>query len=379
MTTTTKNTRSVHQAHSFNGDGIFLPSVLFEQSNIADTDGEPRVIALIKQFLKELGWSVGTFRDDHGNGLQPRSLSATSGVVNFLVHQASFVREFRRELPGYNAVHLFTQSAVSFFRWTAPAILLARFYGKRILLSYQRNEVEIELERAGRWIVPLLRLCDKVYVPSDYQAGVLARRGIQAEVVPYAVDRDLFQARAIRSVQPRLIMTRSHQRRNNISCALEAYKLVKQKYPRAEMVIAGDGPLRQEIETLAVKHRLNGVTFTGEVSQKQLVQLLADADIYVNCSTIDGLPVSLLEALAVGLPIVTTNVGGIPEIITNDVNGLFVRPNDPAGLANRIIQLIETPDLVEKLSEQAKLSIMPYSWPQVKKKWIHPYVHLGRP
>jgi glycosyltransferase involved in cell wall biosynthesis len=184
---------------------------------------------------------------------------------------------------------------------------------------------------------------------------------------------DLFRPRKIDSVQPKLVVARSLEKRNNVACAIEAFALVKQKYPRAEMTITGDGSQCEELQRLATREKLNGVTFTGGVSHHELSRYFAEADVYVNASSIDGLPTSLLEALAVGLPVVTTGAGGIPGVINDSINGLIVRPNDPSGLADRIIRLVESPELVQQLSEQAKLSSRDYSLAHVKGKWSELY------
>jgi glycosyltransferase involved in cell wall biosynthesis len=184
---------------------------------------------------------------------------------------------------------------------------------------------------------------------------------------------DMFRPRKIDSVQPKLVVARSLEKRNNIACVIEAFALVKQKYPRAEMVIAGDGSQREELERLAAREKLNGVTFAGGVSHHELSRHFAEDDVYVNASSIDGLPISLLEALAVGLSVVTTGAGGIPGIINDGINGLIVRPNDPSGLADGIIRLVESPELVQELSEQAKLSSRDYLLAHVKGKWADLY------
>jgi glycosyltransferase involved in cell wall biosynthesis len=262
---------------------------------------------------------------------------------------------------------------MSFSRHVVPALVLGRFLGKRVVLSYHRNQAEAELERSGWWMLPFFRLCNSVVVSSEYVADLFAHYGLATKLIPPAVDMDMFRPRKIDSVQPKLVVARSLEKRNNIACVIEAFALVKQKYPRAEMVIAGDGSQREELERLAAREKLNGVTFAGGVSHHELSRHFAEDDVYVNASSIDGLPISLLEALAVGLSVVTTGAGGIPGIINDGINGLIVRPNDPSGLADGIIRLVESPELVQELSEQAKLSSRDYLLAHVKGKWADLY------
>jgi glycosyltransferase involved in cell wall biosynthesis len=351
--------------------------VLFVPPGALRNQYEPHYINLIKDLLRAKGWAVGVFPENIRSQPKSDTFFHYNGFIERLTNQTTFVRDLRRALFRYDTIHLFYLSATSFLHHVAPALCLGRFYGKRVILSYQRHEAEVELEKTVKWILPFLQLCDVIAVSSNYSAKVLAQHNIHVGVLPHPIDTNLFQPRTINRVQPKLMVTRAHEKRNNISCAIEAYKIVKQKYPRTEMVITGDGSQREELQTLAAKQKLNGVNFTGEMSQQQLARHFADADVYVNCSTIDGLPASMLEALAVGLPVVTTNVGGIGEIITDGVNGLLVRPNDPVGLADRLIELIESPELAAKLSENAKQSVQGYAWSQVQKKWLSVYDSLS--
>jgi phenylacetate-CoA ligase len=119
-------------------------------------------------------------------------------------------------------------------------------------------------------------------------------------------------------------------------------------------VIIGDGPQREGLEWLVESERTLGVTFTGQVSHDEVASQFAKSDIYLNSSTLDGLPLSLLEALSAGLPVVSTKVGEIPAIIQERVNGLLVENADPIVLADRIIELVEKPALVEKLSANSR-------------------------
>lgn len=352
--------------------------LLLVTAGLHGNQAESGHINVVMDFLIKKGWRVDAYIMNYFEESRQAGQLAEAGLFSKLTNGLTSMRNLARAIPRYATVHLFFLSEMSFFRQIAPALLLGRFFGKKVVLSYRRNQAEAELERTGRCLLPLFRICDTILVSSSYLAEVFSRYNVTVEVVPDGVDTDLFRPRTIDSVQPKIIVARSLERRNNISCVIEAFKLVKQKYPRAEMAIAGDGSQREELQRLVTREKLNGVTFTGSISPQQIARRFAEADVYVNTSTIDGLPTSLLEALAVGLPVLTTGVGGIPAVITDRVNGLFVRSNDPAGLADRIIELVESPELVHKLSEQAKLSARDYLWPHVKDKWVDLYRRLER-
>ena len=275
-------------------------------------------------------------------------------------------------------MHILVDLHTSFIRQVVPTIILGRFLGKQVVLSYYRNQAEIDLEQVFWWMGPFLHLCHRIVVSNDSTANLFLKYGINTVVIPPSIDSQLLEPREITSVQPKILVSRSLEKRNNMTCIIEAFGLVKQKYPRAEMTIAGDGPERPKLEEMVMHKRLTGITFNGPVQSGQLSRLYTEADLYINVSSIDGLPVSLLEALAVGLPVITTGVGGIPSVITDRKNGLFVNPDDPAQLAGTIIKLVESPNLVKSLSEQARLSISSQSIPGIKERWRSLYHSLNR-
>jgi glycosyltransferase involved in cell wall biosynthesis len=141
---------------------------------------------------------------------------------------------------------------------------------------------------------------------------------------------------------------------------LEAIVQVRKTHPTAQFKVYGDGPLRQELLTYASQLGLDGNTiFVGAFTQREeLSNIMAQTDIFVMSSILEGQPLGVVEAMAYGCPIVTTSVGGIPELIQDGVNGLLCAPGDPAGLAQNIRRLIEDPALRQRLGETARQSYL---------------------
>jgi len=277
----------------------------------------------------------------------------SKGSLSRLRLQLHTIQCLARKIPACKTVRITYNSGMSFFSEIVPAILIGRFFGKELILQYQSNKAEEELEDYGRGLHPFLKLCHRIEVTSEYTAHVFRRYNLSTSIVPLQVDPTLFSPRLIKSVQPRIISTRRHDRGNNLVGVIKAFRRVKQKYPRAELIILGDGPQRRWLEELVISERISGVTCTGYISHEETAKYFATADIYLNNATLDGLPLSLLEALSAGLPVVSTKVGDIPAVIQHGVNGLLIDNNDPPMIANSIIELVETPSLVAKLSSGA--------------------------
>jgi glycosyltransferase involved in cell wall biosynthesis len=139
---------------------------------------------------------------------------------------------------------------------------------------------------------------------------------------------------------------------------LEAVTRVRQAHPATEFTVHGEGSLREELLAYASELGLDGeAIFVGAFThRKELSRIMARTDIFVMSSILEGQPLGLVEAMAYGCPIVATRVGGIPELITDGVNGLLCDPGDSAGLAQSIRNLIEDPALRGRLGQAARQS-----------------------
>ncbi|MBU8934074.1 MAG: glycosyltransferase family 4 protein [candidate division Zixibacteria bacterium] len=258
-----------------------------------------------------------------------------------------------KSIPRYRRIRITYRSGANFFSEIVPAALLGRFFGRELILSYRSNRAEAELEDYGRGMQPFLRLFHRIEVPCDHAARVFRRYNLKATVVPPVVNDDLFSFCLRMIVQPRIVTARRLERGSNIVGLIKAFRFIKQKYPRAELTILGDGPQREWLEWFIDSEHIHGVTLAGRVSHEEVARHFTAADLYANASTIDSLPLSMLEALRAGLPVVTTNAGQISEIIDDRINGLLVPINDHHALADRIIELVKNPSLVTRLSEAA--------------------------
>lgn len=139
---------------------------------------------------------------------------------------------------------------------------------------------------------------------------------------------------------------------------LEAIAQVRATYPATQFRVYGDGVLREELLAYADQLGLDGKDiFVGAFTRREeLSQIMAQTDIFVMSSILEGQPLGMVEAMAYGCPIVVTSVGGIPELIEEGVNGLLCQPGDSACLAQKIRTLIEDPALRIRLGQAARQS-----------------------
>lgn len=130
------------------------------------------------------------------------------------------------------------------------------------------------------------------------------------------------------------------------------------KYINVELELIGDGPLRSDLIILAKKYDLlDTVRIRGKVSEEEKYQLLAESDIYVLPSLHEGMGIVLQEAMYAGLPIISTNVGGQNDLLTNGINAIMIEPQDPEALKMAILKLYEDKPLRTMLGNNNRESI----------------------
>jgi len=133
--------------------------------------------------------------------------------------------------------------------------------------------------------------------------------------------------------------------------------------------------LRAVANDLALDH----VTFAGRVHPDQMADYFASHDIYVQSPDIDNMPLSVLEAYASGLPVVSTDTGGVPAILTHGEHGLLAPVDDHAALAARVLLLLEQPGLACELAERARARCDEFQWHCVRDEWLSHYRQVRRP
>jgi len=277
-----------------------------------------------------------------------------------------------------DCMHVMANSGWSWQLYATPAIWIAWLNKTPVIVNYRGGEAEQYFSASLKWIKPTLNKSTAIIVPSDFLKNVFNKFGFVAQVIPNIVDfqRFSFSGRTnLKNINtPRLVVTRNLEKIYGIDTAIKAVSILKSKFPDIKLFIAGSGPLLEELSGLVAMLGLSSnVEFTGKLSPDEVVKLYANADIMLNPTTVDNMPNSVLEALAVGIPVVTTDVGGIPHIVENNQTALLVDVNDAEMMANRVEQLILDVDLFETLVLNGVRQVKKYAWDVVKHQWLDLY------
>lgn len=255
------------------------------------------------------------------------------------------------------------------------AVFFSFLSDKPLVVSIQYGEGDQRIARGRLGFINLafrliLSAASFVAAESSYLLKVSRAYGYrgEAQVFPNGVDEELFKSRSQSRAINRVVVTTSRLvPKNGVDILIRSMAEVRKKFSDIKCLIVGDGPERKKLEILVSGLKLEGnVAFLGAVAHFDIPRYLNQAMIFARPSRSEGMGNSFLEALASGLPIVGTPVGGIPDIITDGVTGLFCQAEDPQDLARKITELIENPELREKIVDEGKKVIKEkFSWESI--------------
>ena len=295
-----------------------------------------------------------------------------------LVTQLTYWPLLLKELRRADVVHVFSASYFSFLLAPLPAVIVAKLYGKPVVMNYRSGEAPDHLRRSAI-ARRVLRWVERNAVPSRFLQEVFAQFAIAADIIPNIVDVDRFAFRRRAPLAPKVLSTRNFEGLYNVACTLRAFALVQREHPDASLTLVGGGSQERALRELAGTLELRNVTFAGRVAPSDIWRYYADADIYLQTPDIDNMPASVLEAYASGCVVVATDAGGVPAILTNETHGLLVGCNDPEAAAAAVLRVLSDPALAERLADQARQACDRYRWASVRARWVALYRQLAGP
>jgi len=213
-----------------------------------------------------------------------------------------------------------------------------------------------------------------VVAPSEYMHESLQRKGMEVKFIPNFIPINDYTFKPRTQLAPRLLWVRSFHKIYNPELAIEVVSQLKSKYPSVHLTMVGpdkDGSLERCRELVKSKALEISITFTGKLSKQEIRSLAIEHDLFINTTTIDNHPVSVIEAMALGLVVVTTKVGGIPFLVTHEQEGLLVPSNDATAFVNAIERVLNNTDQAQKFQMRARTKVEQYDWAIVREHWIN--------
>lgn len=301
-----------------------------------------------------------------------RGLRAVFRLIPYLIH-------LWRAANKVQLFHIMANSGWAWHLYAAPAIWIAKFKGKPVIVNYRGGEAAVFFQKSFFWIKPSLTKTDMIIVPSGFLEGVFEERGFSSSIVPNIIDLSRFSAeREISNLNktnfPHIVVTRNLESIYDNATAIRAFRIVKDNFHNAQLTIAGVGPEKQMLEDIVSElHLQDAVTFAGRVDNDHMAELYRSADMMVNASLVDNMPISILEALASGVPVVTTDAGGIPFLVEHEKTALLVPKQDSSAMSDAMLQLLKDPSQAKKLCDEGLKSVQKYTWPVIKEQLLPIY------
>jgi glycosyltransferase involved in cell wall biosynthesis len=226
---------------------------------------------------------------------------------------------------------------------------------------------------SSKWLSQkLFKIAKTNVAPSHYLLEAFKKEGYKNIVfIPNTLQLEKYSFLARKNPLPKLLWVRSFSKIYNPEMALSILERLIHKGHKASLCMVGpekDGSLAK-CKQIA-KERNLPVIFTGGLQKEEWISKSKEYDIFINTTHVDNTPVSVIEAMALGLPIVSTNVGGIPFLIENGSDGVLVPPNAPDLFADAISELLSNADITNRMALNARKKVESFDWEQVKHSWI---------
>ena len=259
------------------------------------------------------------------------------------------------------------------------ASTLARRFGHRIVMHLHGGALPEFMARFPRWTRRVLARADALVAPSPFLARAVARHGWSASTIPNLIDLSAYSFRPRALVSPRLFWMRSFHTIYNPLMAVRVLARVRAILPEATLVMGGsnkgmESHVRAEAERLGVR---GAVSFVGFLDAAGKQREGAAGDVFLSTNRIDNTPVAIIEAWAMGLPVVTTDVGGLRDLIRDGETGLLVPDDDVEAMSAAIVRLTRDPHLAGRLSVNGRREAERCSWAEVGPQWQHLFNRLA--
>jgi len=272
----------------------------------------------------------------------------------------------------YDVLHVHTCSHWGFIT-TVLGVWAGRRLKKKVVVTYHGGGAEQFFSRHPRLVKKYLCQTDANIVLSGFLGNVFDKFQIPYTVIPNIVELEEGRFCPRATIEPKFISIRTLSPLYNIECIIKAFKVVKKACPSARLTIVGDGPSRDSLEQFVRSESIQDVTFVGRVDNARIYEYLNQSDIMLSAPRIDNMPVSVLEGFNAGLLVISSNVGGVPYMIEDEVNGLLFESNNSMALAEKMMWALSHQDESHNMIDNAKEVVKLYSWECVREKIFELY------
>jgi glycosyltransferase involved in cell wall biosynthesis len=248
---------------------------------------------------------------------------------------------------------------------------LCRILHLKYIPKLHGGDLPKRIERNPRLSKMIFNNAYRNIAPSSYLLEAFKDKGYTKLLcIPNTIELQNYPFKIRETISPKLLWVRSFSSIYNPEMAIMVFLDLKNEFPESTLCMVGpdkDGTF-SKIQSMAKQHNVD-VIFTGKLSKSEWVTLSEDYDIFINTTHYDNMPVSVIEAMALGMPVVSTNVGGLSYLLQNKQTAMLVGDSDVAGMANAIREIISNKALKDQIINNAYNLVREFDWETVKNKW----------
>lgn len=332
-----------------------MKNLLYIGNQLSQSDKTVTTIDTLSKLLSDEGFSIVT----------------TSGKKNKFLRLLDMLYQILKHRNWANYILIDTYSTQNFY-YAYLCSQLCRFFKLKYIPILHGGNLQNRLKNSQFMSKAIFNNAFKNIAPSEFLKLQFQEYGYgNLEVIPNSIELENYPFKERDFSKPKLLWVRSFSKIYNPLLAINVLKILKDDNIQASLCMVGpdkDGSLN-EAKIYASDCDVD-VRFTGKLSKEGWIKISEDFNIFINTTDFDNMPVSVIEAMAIGLPIISTNVGGLPFLIENEKDGLLIDPNDALLFVEKIKQIIENPEMGNNLAANARIKIEQFDWEIIKNQWI---------
>jgi glycosyltransferase involved in cell wall biosynthesis len=331
-----------------------MKNILYIGNNLSKTGKTQTTIESLSEHLRNEGYTVYTFSNKNNK------------IVRLFDMLLGILKKSRKT----DYVLIDTYSTQNFY-YAYLSSQLCRVLQLKYIPILHGGNLPNRLQNNPRLSKALFCHAYKNVSPSLYIKSEFEKKGYSNIVcIPNTIDISSYRYKQRSYETVNLLWVRSFSKIYNPLLVIKLLKALQDEGFKTTLCMVGpegDGSLK-EAQNLAKSMKVE-VTFTGKLSKKEWINLSEDYNIFINTTNFDNMPVSVMEAMALGLPIISTNVGGMPFIIENGHNGILVNPNNIEKFVKSVKWIQSHPDEVKIMTKNARGNVEQFDNKLVMKKW----------
>lgn len=284
-----------------------------------------------------------------------------------LLDMCFFVIKYRNKVD-YIIIDTFSTKAFYYAFFTSQ---LARFFKIKYIPVLHGGNLPSRLDRFKKMSNAIFNNSYVNIAPSNFLKTEFEKRKYKTQFIPNVLEIENYRFLKRKKIEPKLLWVRAFDTIYNPKLAIKVIQLIKNKFPKAKLCMIGpvkDNTFKESKALVKELNLIENVEFTGVMHKEEWHKKSEEFSVFINTTNVDNTPVSVMEAMALGLPTVSTNVGGLPYLIENNIDGILVENNDAKKMAEAIVKIIVKNNTL--LAKNARIKVETFRWEIVRDKWI---------